>query len=318
MQIIEKTTTFRLERKSAVAIGKFDGVHLGHQALIRRIIAQKDRGLLATVFTFDTSASAFFGGEGKELTTKEEKRRIFERMGVDILIEFPLNTVTAATEPEEFVHRFLADQMKSDYICAGPDLSFGKRGAGNYALLAHFSEEYGYCVELIDKVMVEGEEVSSTRVREAVRQGKMESAARMLGEPYSVSGCVEHGKKLGRRIGMPTANLIPEEDKILPPNGVYYSRVVTAGTCYKGISNVGCKPTVTDSAVMGVETYLYDFEGDLYGTDIMVQFLAFRRPEIKFDGVEGLKAQLRQDIAAGENYAMPGTNCYGTTPFCGR
>lgn len=303
MQIIEKTTAFQLERKSAVAIGKFDGVHLGHQALIRRIIAQKARGLLATVFTFDTSATAFFGGEGKELTTKEEKRRIFERMGVDILIEFPLNAVTAATEPEEFVRRFLADQMKSSYICAGPDLSFGRRGAGNYALLAHYSEEYEYCVELIDKVMAEGEEVSSTRVREAVRQGKMEAAARMLGGPYSISGCVEHGKKLGRRIGMPTANLIPEADKLLPPNGVYYSRVVTAGRCYKGISNVGCKPTVSDGAAMGVETYLYDFEGDLYGAEIMVQLLAFRRPEMKFDGVEGLKAQLEQDIAAGETYA---------------
>ncbi len=300
MQIIEKTTMFQLNQKSAVAIGKFDGVHLGHQALLRKIIVQKERGLLATVFTFDASASAFFGGEGKELTTKKEKRQIFEQMGVDVLIEFPLNTVTAATEPEEFVRRFLVNQMKAAYICAGPDLSFGKKGAGNHALLAYFSEEYDYRVELIDKVMAEGSEVSSTRVREAVRQGKMESAASMLGGPYSVNGCVEHGKKLGRRIGMPTANLIPEEDKLLPPNGVYYSRVITKGTCYKGISNVGCKPTVSDSTAMGVETYLYDFEGDLYGTDIIVQFLAFRRPEKKFDSVESLKAQLVQDIAAGE------------------
>lgn len=302
MQIIEQTTTFQLNQRSAVAIGKFDGVHLGHQELIHKIIGQKERGYLATVFTFDTSAAAFFGGEAKELTTRKEKRKLFEQMGVDVLIEFPLNAVTAATEPEEFVHHYLAEQMMAAYICAGPDLSFGKKGAGNHALLAHFAKEYDYCVELIDKVMVEGVEVSSTRVREAVRQGKMKAAARMLGEPYSISGRVEHGKKLGRRIGMPTANLIPEGDKLLPPNGVYYSRVVTDGRCYKGISNVGCKPTVSDSAAMGVETYLYDFAGDLYGADILVQLLEFRRPEMKFDGVEALKAQLAQDIDAGETY----------------
>lgn len=303
MQIIEQTTTFKLARKSAVAIGKFDGVHLGHQALIHKITGQKNNGLLSTVFTFDMSASAFFGGEAKELTTRNEKRMIFERLGVDILIEFPLNEVTAATEPEAFVHGFLAEQMRASYICAGPDLSFGKKGAGNYETLVRFAGEHGYQVELIDKVMVEGEEVSSTRVREAVRQGHMKEAAQMLGAPYSVSGHVEHGKKLGRTIGMPTANLIPAKDKLLPPNGVYYSEVVVDGMEYKGISNVGCKPTVSDSMLMGVETYLYDFSGDIYGREICVRFLAFRRPEMRFDSVESLKLQMMRDIAAGERYS---------------
>ncbi len=299
MQIIEQTTVFGLPGRSAVALGKFDGVHLGHRALIHKIMEQKRRGLLATVFTFDMSAAAFFGGEEKELTTREEKRRIFRQMGVDVLIEFPLNPETAATEPEEFVRRYLAEQMQAAYLCAGPDLSFGKKGAGDYALLACHAAEYGYQVELIDKVTVDGEEVSSTRVREAVRRGEMEAAARMLGVPYSVTGNVEHGMRLGRTLGMPTANLLPEADKLLPPNGVYYARVAVDGVDYKGISNVGCKPTVSDRQMMGVETYLYDFDGDLYGRDISVQLLAFRRPEMKFDGVEGLKAQLDKDIVAG-------------------
>ena len=299
MQIIEQTTVFGLPGRSAVALGKFDGVHLGHRALIHKIMEQKRRGLLATVFTFDMSAAAFFGGEEKELTTREEKRRIFRQMGVDVLIEFPLNPETAATEPEEFVRRYLAEQMQAAYLCAGPDLSCGKKGAGDYALLARHAAEYGYQVELIDKVTVDGEEVSSTRVREAVRRGEMEAAARMLGVPYSVTGNVEHGMRLGRTLGMPTANLLPEADKLLPPNGVYYARVAVDGVDYKGISNVGCKPTVSDRQMMGVETYLYDFDGDLYGRDISVQLLAFRRPEMKFDGVAGLKAQLDMDIVAG-------------------
>lgn len=302
MHIIEQTTRFNLSGKSAVAIGKFDGIHLGHQALIHRIIEQKNKGFLAVVFTFDISASAFFGGDMKELTTRDEKRHIFEKMGVDVLIEFPLNPVTAATEPETFVRGFLVQQMQAGYVCAGADLSFGKNGAGDYELLKHLSGTYGYQVELIDKVMVDQEEVSSTRVREAVRKGRMEAVSRMLGAPYSVSGQVEHGRRLGRTIGMPTANLMPEEDKLLPPNGVYYSRAMVGGREYKGISNVGCKPTVSDGQKMGVETYLYNFDGDIYGQHISVALLAFRRPEMKFGSVESLKAQMMRDIAAGEVY----------------
>lgn len=303
MKIIEKTTQFRLSGPSAVAIGKFDGVHLGHRELIRKITEQKRENRLATVFTFDTSAAAFFGGEEKELTTIAEKRRIFEEMGVDILIEFPLNRETAATEPEEFVRRYLAEQMHTAYLCAGDDLSFGKGGAGNYDLLEKYAGVYGYRAEMIDKVKIDGEAISSTRVREAVHNARMDTAARMLGIPYSVSGLVEYGKQLGRTIGMPTANLIPEQSKLLPPSGVYYSKVLIDGRMCRGITNVGCKPTVNNGHAVGVETYLYDFSGDIYGKDITVYLLAFRRPEIKFDNVEQLKKQMEADILAGRDYA---------------
>lgn len=304
MYIIENTTEFHLEGVSAVAIGKFDGVHLGHQKLIHRIMEQKQKGRLATVFTFDTSASAFFGGEEKELTTKAEKRAVFQDMGVDVLIEFPLNRETAATDPIIFLQKYLVKQMRTAYICAGTDLSFGREGAGNYELLQQYADAYGYQVELIDKVKMDGEDVSSTRVRDAVRAGQMEAVTRMLGAPYSVTGKVEHGKRLGRTIGMPTANLLPEQDKLLPPNGVYYSQVILGEKTYRGISNIGCKPTVSDRQIMGVETYLYDFEGDIYGKDIAVRLLSFRRPERKFDGIESLKAQMERDIEAGRFYGV--------------
>lgn len=306
MHIIANTTEFQLDRPGAVAIGKFDGIHLGHQKLIQKIIEQKKKGYLATVFTFDTSAAAFFGGEEKELTTRAEKRTIFERMGVDVLIEFPLNRETAATEPVEFVQRYLVRQMQAAYICAGTDLSFGRKGAGNYELLQQYADTYAYQVELIDKVRVDGEEVSSTRVRKAVRSGQMEAVMRMLGTPYSISGCVEHGRRLGRTIGMPTANLLPAQDKLLPPNGVYYSRVIMGDKVYRGITNIGCKPTVSNEHIMGAETYLYDFDGDIYGRGITAQLLAFRRPEMKFDGVDGLKAQMQKDIAAGQIFSDKG------------
>jgi riboflavin kinase/FMN adenylyltransferase len=127
----------------------------------------------------------------------------------------------------------------------------------------------------------------------------MEAVAEMLGSPYSVSGRVVHGKKLGRTLGMPTANLTPEPDKLLPPNGVYYSKTTLGDKVYRSISNIGCKPTVSDRQMMGVETYLYDFDGDIYDIDVSVELLAFRRPERKFDSVESLRAQMEKDIEAG-------------------
>lgn len=304
MEIIEGTTDFMLSQKSAVAIGKFDGIHLGHQKLLSHLTSQKKQGLIATVFTFDTQVSAFFGGEEKELTTRAEKREAFAALGIDVLIEFPLNRETAATAPEAFVEHYLAKRMRAAYICAGPDLSFGKGGAGDFALLAHCADCFGYCTELIEKVKVGGKEVSSTRIRDAVRLGKMQDAAEMLGRPYTVKGSVEHGKQLGRTLGMPTANLVPEKDKLLPPNGVYNTRVQIDGrkNICKGISNVGCKPTVSDENRVGIETYLYDFDGDLYGREMIVELLHFCRPEQKFDSVKALKTQIAADIAAGREF----------------
>lgn len=304
MLIIENTTEFALQTRSAVAVGKFDGIHLGHRKLLHKILEQKEKGLTAVVFTFDTSASAFFGGEEKDLSTKEEKRMVFGQMGVDVLIEFPLNQETAATEPEVFVQRYLAKQMKTAYLCAGPDISFGKKGAGDKTLLARYEKACDYRLELIEKVQVDGGEVSSTRVRQAVRAGEMEAAARMLGTPYSVSGQVEHGRRLGRTLGMPTANLLPDPNKLLPPNGVYYSSVLLHGVSYRGISNIGCKPTVSRENIMGVETYLYDFDESIYGSQITVQLHAFRRPEEKFENVEALRKQLALDIVAGREFEV--------------
>ena len=302
MIIIENTTNFPLDGRSAVAIGKFDGIHLGHRKLLEKIIQQKEKGYLATVFTFDTSAAAFFGGDDKELTTREEKRRLFARMGMDVLIEFPLNQETAATPPDVFVEEYIIRQMKAAYICAGMDVSFGQRGAGNYQLLQQYAAAGDYRIEIIDKVMAGGEEVSSTRVREAIRSGEMKLANEMLGTAYSLTGVVAHGRRLGRTIGMPTANLLPEKDKLLPPNGVYYSRVRYQDKVYKAISNIGCKPTVSAEMVLGVESYLYDFTEDIYGKEITVELLEFRRPEMKFANVEALKTQMEKDIQAGKTY----------------
>lgn len=302
MEIIAGTTDFYLEKDTAVAIGKFDGVHLGHRRLLEEIIDKKKDGLVACVFTFDPTPAVLFGlSDGRELTTREEKRRLFERLGIDILIEFPLTKETAATEPERFVSEILAKQMNTRFVAAGEDLSFGKNGAGNALLLEKMAPQLGFCVKTIEKIEVDGIEVSSTYIRKLVEEGRMEEAESMLGMPYTLVGTVEHGNHIGHTLGFPTVNLLPPAGKLLPPNGVYYATVRYNGRVYRAISNVGTKPTVSEEKVMGVESYLYDFTQDIYGQEIEVALKSFRRPERKFVSLEELKKQLDLDIADGRN-----------------
>lgn len=300
MQIIAGTTAFQLEQRSAVAIGKFDGLHLGHKRLLQEILEAKEQGLQAVVFTFDPSPAVFFAGKPcKGLTTREEKRRLFRQMGVDVLIEFPLNQETAGMEPEIFVKKVLCGQLNTALVAAGTDLSFGDRGRGNSRLLKEMAQENAYQVKLIDKVTLQGIEISSTYVRNEVERGNMERAAALLGAPYAVMGIVVHGNRIGRTIGFPTVNLEPPEEKLLPPNGVYFSEVECRKGIFRGITNIGSKPTVSGSGKIGVETYLYDFSDDIYDSFITVRLHRFHRAERKFAGLEELQAQLQKDIALG-------------------
>lgn len=303
MKIIKDTTEFYIEEATVVAIGKFDGFHCGHQKLLQRIQEQKEKGLATVVFTFVPSPAAFFNKETvKDLTTIEEKRKIFERAGIDYLIEYPFYQEIADMEPEIYIKEVLVERIHAKCIVAGEDVSFGRHGAGNYQLLEERSKTYGYDVIIIDKVQYDGKEVSSTYVREEVAKGNMELVHQLLGIPYHVGGAIVHGRKLGRTLGMPTINQIPSETKLLPPKGVYYSYVMYGERKLPSITNIGIKPTIADSLAMGVETYIYDFDEDVYGEELDVFLLSYRRPEMRFDSVEGLKQQMAEDIASGRRY----------------
>ncbi|MCM1102161.1 MAG: riboflavin biosynthesis protein RibF [Clostridium sp.] len=303
MEIIQGTTDFQLHTGTAVALGKFDGIHIGHRRLLAKILEQKAQGLKACVLTFQPTPAVFFGlSDGRELTGVSEKRKAFARMGVDVLIEFPLNARTAAIPPEEFVREYLTGKLCAKYIAAGEDLSFGRGGAGDAALMRRLGGEIPFTFDVIEKVRMDGAEVSSSRIRACVEAGRMEEAERLLGAPYGVSGIVIPGHRIGRTIGFPTVNLCPESGKLLPPNGVYFSLTHCGRETFCSISNVGCKPTISDREAMGVESYLYDFHGNLYGRELEVELLAFHRPERRFADVEALRAQLEEDIRAGERY----------------
>ena len=300
MQIIETLKELNIEENTAIAIGKFDGIHEGHKKLLEKVVEKKKAGLKAVVFTFDIQAASFFGGADiKEITTKEEKRFIFEELGVDVLIEFPLNKETAATPPDVFIKDILVDKLSMKYICAGDDVSFGAMGKGDAKLLLSDSNRFGYEVEIIDKITYKDREISATYIREEINKGNMEEVTCLLGHPYSFDGEVKRGFQLGHKLGMPTLNLYPDERKILPPLGVYFSKVIYKGCEYKGITNIGMRPTVSDTERISVETYLYDFDMDMYGEKITTLLLKFKRPEMKFSDVAALKAQMEKDIQEG-------------------
>ena len=306
MQIIRDMKTFYelnnqaagkgLPVKSAVAIGKFDGIHVGHQALLQRIINKKKDTMQAVVFTFSPSPEEFFKGQMlPAIDTPSEKRINFERMGVDIVIEYPLTKESASISPQSFMEDILLKGLNAGYVVSGSDLSFGNKGAGNSKMLQAFADEKGFQYEMIDKVCVDGCEVSSTSVREAIVEGDMERVNRMLGRRYCIGGEVVHGKALGRTIQMPTINIVPAKEKLLPPSGVYATVTMIDGKEYPGVTNIGVKPTVTDEKVVGVETHLFDFDKDVYGKDVVTQLISYIRPEKRFANVGDMLTQMKED-----------------------
>lgn len=282
--------------KSAIAIGKFDGIHIGHQALLQCIIDKKKDNMLAVVFTFSPSPEEFFKGQLlPAIDTPDEKRQNFEKMGVDILIEYPLTKESAAISPQAFMEDILYRGLNAGYVVSGTDLSFGNKGLGNSAMLQEFSLQKEFCYEMIDKVCVDGKEVSSTAVRDAIVKGDMRLTCRMLGREYCIGGEVVHGKALGRTIQMPTINIVPAKQKLLPPSGVYATITSIDGKEYYGVTNIGCKPTVSNEMKIGVETHLFDFEKDVYGKKVVTKLIQFIRPEKKFDNIDDMLTGIQQD-----------------------
>lgn len=300
MTHIKNTTEFTIEADTAVTIGKFDGIHRGHAKILQQLLAQKARGLQCAVFTFNTPpTSVFFKENQRVLTTNIEKQELFRRMGVDYLVEFPFYEKTAAISAEDFIEEILIGSMHAKVIIAGTDCRFGHKGAGDLALLERYGAIYGYEILVVEKECCQGEVISSSRIRQEIEHGDIVKANEMLMEPYTIYGEVLHGRRLGRTLGMPTVNQIPEPNKLLPQNGVYFSRVSCNGIWYEGITNIGCKPTVSGDEIRGVETYIYDFHENVYGDSIWVSLLEFVRPEQRFATVEELKHQMQTDIALG-------------------
>ncbi len=295
-------------KNAAVALGKFEGLHRGHQLLFDAIKEQEHKGQKSVVFTFDMPPRASLLGDTdyRQIFTREERRIILEDMQMDVLIEHPFTKTFAAQSPENFVKNVLVEKVGAKTIVVGKDFRFGKNRTGDVELLSALSSRYGYDLIVVKKLKTDLEDVSSSRIRGHIEKGEMKEAERLLGRPYAIWGRVVHGQAFGRTISIPTANVPTQKNKLLPPNGVYVSRIHIKDDPqpYYGITNLGVKPTVEEGGATGVETNLFDFHGDLYDKNIKVELLHYHRPEMRFPSLEMLRQQMEKDIAFGLSYAQ--------------
>lgn len=307
MNIFNGVTQFHIAEKTVVTLGKFDGIHMGHMALINHAFKiAREQNINLAVFTFDVLPSVSFGRfEATQITTNGEKRKMFAEAGVDYLVEYPFNEETASMEPLEFISKVIAGNLNAAFVVAGADWHFGKDRAGSCDTLLAAQKLYNYEVRIIEKELFDQREISSTWIRQEILSGNMENVNILLGYPYTIMGIVEEGRHLGAGMGFATVNLYPSPEKLLPPRGVYASKVAVDGKEYYGISNIGLRPTIDeDNRRLSVETHIFDFDEELYGREIRVQLFHFERPEIKFNTVDKLIAQVESDMEFTRTFFM--------------
>lgn len=293
MEYITGIEQYNGKGKTAVTLGKFDGLHKGHQKLIEKICSYSNKDCKSVLCAFDMHREA--------LMTKRERREYLDGK-IDFLIEYPFTKELREMEAEVFIERILCKKLHASHIVVGSDFAFGYGKRGSIEMLEKFSAKKGYTLDVIEKERYDKAVISSTYIREALSQGDMDLAAALLGYPYAVTGIVQHGRQLGRTLGFPTMNIEPEQEKILPRFGVYACHIKMDGRWYNGVGNVGVKPTVTEEHKRLVEVFVYDYEGDAYGKEITVQFCGFERPETKFSSIDELREQVMQDLSYGKEF----------------
>lgn len=302
---ISHSLTYRAPRPTVVALGFFDGVHLGHQTVIREArLRATELSCDCAVFTFSQSPREILSpGSVSMISSQEDREEALCRMGVDRMVSVPFDDRVRSLSPTAFFQKILRRQLRAQHLVCGFNYSFGAHGSGNVTLLADLCGQAGIGLTVLPDVTVQGRSVSSSAIRHAVRDGRMEEAAALLGRPFSLRLPVVDGQKLARRLGFPTMNQRIPDGFLMPRHGVYVTRATLPGesTPTYGITNLGIRPTVGGGDAFA-ETHLFDFEGDLYGKQIQIELLTFLRPERKFETVTSLSDQVHSDILAARDY----------------
>ncbi|MGI6752335.1 MAG: bifunctional riboflavin kinase/FAD synthetase [Anaerovoracaceae bacterium] len=304
MKIFKTLEELKNTENVAVAVGNFDGVHLGHQELIRRTVTRaKEVGLVPAVFTFTNHPKNVMAGEQrvKNILYWEDKVSILQDLGVEYMISLDFTLDFSRIEPEDFVEEILVNKLKTKEIFCGFNYHFGYKGKGDLQLLKEMSRDLDFVVNPMEPFKINGELVSSTLIREIIASGDMEKCRHFLGRNYSTSGTVIVGNKLGRSLGYPTSNLAIDESMVTPPDGVYVTLASYGGTSCPSITNLGRKPTVGNHE-RSIETHIFNFNKELYGKQIRIEFLKRLRGEKKFESVEELSDQIRKDCLDAAHY----------------
>jgi len=296
MWIRDDIKKLELTQPSGVTIGAFDGVHLGHQALIRGMVTDAhSQGLLPLVITFDPLPGQVLQPDSyRLLSTLEERISLFRSLGVEGLVVLPFNSALTQTSAGDFVQGLL-DHAKLDGLWIGPDFKLGRGQEGNVEYLRRAGQRFGFGVHVFEgTVRWEGKPVSSSSIRRALSEGNIHEANGCLGYPFHLCGKIVHGRKRGRTLGFPTANLAVPSTRLLPANGVYVCQAILRSGTFDALTNIGTRPTF-DNGTRTVETYLLDFSEDIYGEPMRLDFLHRLRPEWRFDSVDDLIHQMTED-----------------------
>ncbi|AIS52477.1 riboflavin biosynthesis protein RibF [Thermoanaerobacter kivui] len=301
MQVIDETNILQFDDYKGIALGNFDGIHLGHQELIKRAISlSQSHNLKSAVFTFKQHTLEILSPNQKPelIMSQQKKLEVLKQFSLDYGIFFNFSREFSQLTPEEFVKKVLVEKLKAKIIVVGYNYRFGYKALGNMESLQKYSKVYYFEVHVVPPVTLEGVVVSSSYIRQLIKSGEIERANKFLGRFFSLEGEVVHGREVGRKLGFPTANLQIKDNIVLPKTGVYVTRVKVMDKLYLGVTNIGFKPTFEGKDV-SIESYLLDCNENLYGKHIEVEFVKRIRDEIKFDSIGDLKKQVFKDI----NYA---------------
>jgi riboflavin kinase / FMN adenylyltransferase len=297
MKIFHGTENANILRPTVLTLGVFDGLHLGHQQIMQTVVERaKAVDAVATAITFDPHPRAVLHPETAPplLQTLDQRLAAFEVLGIEQAIVIRFNKDFAAQEAEDFLRNVIYERLQAKEVYLGKGFEFGKNRKGNIELLRKISAELGFFADEVPEVRLRGRRISSSRIRELLREGKVNLARRMLGRPYGIEGQIVRGVQRGRTIGFPTANLRPV-NRVVPKFGVYATATLINGEWRRSITNVGVRPTFENEAEPSIESYIFDFDGDLYGDVLRVRFLHRIRDERKFSGIDELKSQIQKD-----------------------
>jgi len=297
MKIFHGTENAKILRPTVLTLGVFDGLHLGHQRIMQTVVERaRETKSVPTAITFDPHPRAVLFPENTPplLQTLDQRLAAFEVLGIEQAIVIAFNEGFANQNAENFLSEVIHDRLQSKEVYLGKGFAFGKNRGGNIELLRKMSQELGFFADEVGEVSLRGRRISSSKIRELLADGRVNRARAMLGRPYGIEGQIIRGDRRGRTIGFPTANLKPK-NRVIPKYGVYATANLIENKWRRSITNVGVRPTFDGDKEPSIESYIFDFDGDLYGDVLRVRFLHRIRDERKFDGIEELKAQIKKD-----------------------
>lgn len=304
MKIFHGTDNANILRPTVLTLGVFDGLHLGHQRIMRTVVERaREAGAHATAITFDPHPRAVLHPASAPplLQTLDQRLANFEVLGIEQSIVIRFTREFASQPAEHFLREIVHDRLQAKEVYLGKGFAFGKDRGGNIDLLRKMSGDLGFVADEVDEITLRGQRISSSKIRQLLAEGRVNLARRMLGRPYGVEGVIIRGNRRGHTIGFPTANLKPH-NRVIPKFGVYATATLVDGKWRKSITNIGVRPTFETETEPSIETYIFDLDEDLYGDVLRVRFLHRIRDERKFSGIDELRAQIEKDTRRALNY----------------